>query len=416
MSPRTEEAAAAPAFPATAPPRPPVLYITQRVPYPPDKGDRIRCFHLLEFLRGRADVHLACLADEPVPEAAVAALRERTARLAILPVGGALRWGRALWSLARGRTVSEGAFAVPALRRAVALWAGETRYHAALASASSLAPYLRHPALAGAARVIDLMDVDSQKWLDYAAARRGPKAWLYRLEGARLARLERDLAGWAKALTLVSEAEARLFRQSCPEAPVHAIKNGVDLDYFSPAGGEEEEEATCVFVGALDYFPNIDAAVWFCDAVWPEVLRGRPGAILRLVGRRPGSEVTALGRRPGVEVVGQVPDVRPQVRRATLSVVPLRIARGIQNKVLESLAMGKATVVSPQALAGVGARPAEHLAVAEAPAEWAAAILELFADRDRRRRLGAGGRAFVEEHHRWGRCLRPFADLLGLPL
>jgi len=262
--------------------------------------------------------------------------------------------------------------------------------------------------------VVDLMDVDSQKWLDYAAARRGPKAWLYRLEAARLARLEKELAAGAGALTLVSEAEARLFRRSCPGAPVHAVKNGVDLDYFAPPA-LAEEEATCVFVGALDYFPNIDAAVWFCREAWPEVRRARPEARLRLVGRRPDPEVLALGGLPGVEVVGQVPDVRPHVARAALSVVPLRIARGIQNKVLESLAMSKATVVSPQALAGVGARPGEDVAVADGPAEWAAAVLGLFGDPARRRRLGASGRAFVEEHHHWERCLRPFAGLLGLP-
>src|SRR5262245_59224571 len=159
----------------------PLLYVTQRVPYPPDKGDRIRCYHLLEFLRRRAEVHLACLADEPVPEATTLALKERTARLAIVPVGGAGRWGRALWSLAAGRTASEGAFGAPALRRVIKGWAREARFHAALASASSLAPYLRARGLEGAVKVFDLMDVDSQKWLDYAAARSGPKAWLYRL-------------------------------------------------------------------------------------------------------------------------------------------------------------------------------------------------------------------------------------------
>jgi sugar transferase (PEP-CTERM/EpsH1 system associated) len=398
-----------------APPRPQLLYVTQRVPYPPDKGDRIRGYHLLEFLRRRADVHLACLADEPVPEAAALALKERTARLAIVPVGGAGRWARALWSLAAGRTVSEGAFRAPALHRVIEGWARETRFGAALASASSLAPYLRAPGLEGAVKVFDLMDVDSRKWLDYAAARRGPKAWLYRLEGARLARLERELAAGAAALTLVSDAEARLFRRSCPQAPVHAVKNGVDLDYFAPAPAGAEEEATCVFVGALDYLPNVDAAVWFCGEAWPEVRRARPEARLRLVGRRPAPGVLALARAPGVEVVGQVPDVRPYVARSALSVVPLRIARGVQNKVLESLAMARATVVSPQALAGVAARPGEEVAVADAPADWAAAVLGLFGDPDRRRRLGAAGRAFVEGQHRWDRCLRPFAGLLGLP-
>src|SRR5262249_19097299 len=143
-----------------------VLYLTQRVPYPPDKGDRIRCYHLLEFLRRRARVHLACLADEPVPDETRTALRERCHRLEIIPLGGPLRWGRALGALLNGRTISEGVFAHPALRRTVEQWSRETQFHAALASASSLAPCLFAPGLAGARKVIDLMDVDSEKWLD----------------------------------------------------------------------------------------------------------------------------------------------------------------------------------------------------------------------------------------------------------
>src|SRR5262249_20598440 len=156
-----------------------------------------------------------------------------------------------------------------------------------------------------------------------------------------LRRLEQRLAGWADALTLVSENEVRLVRQFCPDAPVHGIPNGVDLDYFTNTDAAEEEQS-CVFVGALDYLPNIDAAVWFCQEVWPRVRKECPQARFRVVGRRPAPEVLELGKQAGVEVIGQVPDVRPYVARAAVTVVPLRIARGIQNKALESLAMAKA--------------------------------------------------------------------------
>ena len=394
---------------------PDLLYLTQRVPYPPDKGDRIRCFHLLEYLRTRARVHLACLADEPVPPETVAALERRCHRVEILPIGGTLRWGRGLWSLLRGRTVSEGIFSMPALRATVDRWSREVRFHAAAASASSLAPCLLVPGLEGARKVIDFMDVDSQKWLDYAAARTGPKAWLYRLEGSRLRKLEQQQAGWADALTLVSNNEVRLFRQFCPKAPVHGIPNGVDFNYFSLPGPENTEvENSCVFVGALDYLPNIDAAVWFCREVWPLLRKDCPEAKFQVVGRKPAPAVLALGAIPGVEVVGQVPDVRPYVARAAVTVVPLPIARGIQNKALESLAMGKATVVSPQTMGGLSAEAGVHLAVANTPAEWTATVLDLFRDGAKRRQLGMAGRRFVEENHRWETCLSPFGELLGL--
>ncbi len=392
---------------------PDVLYLTHRVPYPPDKGDRIRCFHLIEYLRRRARIHLACLADEPVPDETLAALRQRCHRLEILPLGGPLRWGRALGSLLGGGSISEGVFAHPALRRTVEQWSGEVRFQGALASASSLAPCLFTPRLDGARKVIDLMDVDSEKWLDYAAARRGPKSWLYRLEGARVRRLEQRLARWADGLALVSDNEVALFRRFCPDAPAHGIPNGVDLDYFTPQETREEEQ-TCVFVGALDYLPNVDAAVWFCREVWPRVRKACPGAKFWVVGRRPAPQVLELGGRDGVEVVGQVPDVRPYVARAAVTVVPLLIARGIQNKALESLAMGKATVVSPQTMGGLKAKAGVDLAVAATPEEWAATVLGLLRDGEKRRRLGQAGRRHVEECHRWESCLAPFADLLGL--
>jgi sugar transferase (PEP-CTERM/EpsH1 system associated) len=389
---------------------PNILYVVHRVPFPPDKGDRIRAFHLLRFLASRARVHLACLADEPGADAA-RGLRPYCARLAVVRLR-ATRWARGLLSLARGRSATEATFIAPELRAVLRRWAADTPFHACLASASSMVPYLRQPEWAGVPAVIDLVDVDSQKWLDYAAAGRGPRAWLYRLEGARLRRLERDLPEWARAVTLVSEAEAEVYRGFARSGVVRAIPNGVDLEYFRP--GAPAAEPSCVFVGALDYRPNVDGAVWFCSAVWPAVRRREPRARLYLVGRQPAPAVQRLAAVPGVEVVGQVPDVRPYLDRAAVTVVPLRLARGVQNKVLEALAMGRAVVCSPQALEGLAARPGVHLFQAATPDEWVGSLLALWSDPDRRHALGRAGRRHVEEHHLWESCLEPFAGLLGI--
>jgi polysaccharide biosynthesis protein PslH len=381
---------------------PPLLYLVHRLPYPPDKGDRIR----------HAAVHLACLADEPVDPEAVRALRRWCSRVAVVRLGRWSRWARALGSLAVCRTVSEGAFSSPALRRAVGAWARETPFRACLASASSMVPYLELPELRGVPAVVDLVDVDSQKWLDYAGGGRGVRAWLYRTEGRRLRRLERGLPARFRAVTLVSDAEADLYRGFCDDGPVHVVRNGVDLDYFRPAG--PGDAATCVFVGALDYRPNVEGVCWFCDAAWPMIRQRRPEARLYLVGRRPAPAVSRLAGRPGVEVVGPVADVRPHLARARVAVAPLRLARGVQNKVLEALAMARATVASPQALAGLRALPGTHLLSAAAADEWAAAVLRLLDDEGLCRQLGAAGRRYAEEHHCWERCLEPFPSLLGL--
>ena len=393
--------------------RPALLVLAHRVPYPPDKGDRIRTYHLLRTLAPRADVHLACLADEPVSPGSVEALERLCGRVAILPIGPLSRWARAAGALAAGRTASEGAFSCPALRGVLDRWASRTRYRAALASASSLAPYLRLPTLRGLTAVVDLVDVDSQKWLEYAASERGPKSWLHRLEGRRLRRLEGSIPDWG-SVTLVSESEARLYRTIRPGGSAFAVTNGVDLEYFRPPVLRREDERGCVFVGALDYRPNVEGIHWFCHEVWPAVRQARPDATLTLVGRKPSTEVRRLGGRPGVNLVGQVPDVRDDLAKAAVVIAPLRIARGVQNKVLEALAMGKAVVASPQALEGLAAEPGVHLEVADNPQEWVSAISSLLGDHPRRTQLGAAGREYVEESHHWETCLEPFLDLLGI--
>ena len=392
--------------------RPHLLYVVHRTPFPPDKGDRIRTYHVLRHLSRRAAVHLACLADEPTAEETVAALRRLCERVAVVPLGPS-RWLRAAWALAGGRTLTEGAFASPALAATLSAWARDTRYTACLASSSGVAPHLRLPGLRDVPAVVDLMDVDSQKWLEYAAASRFPMSWLYRIEGRRLRRTEQSLASWARALTLVSDAEVELFSRFCVAGVAHAIPNGVALDYFR-APVQRPSESGCVFVGALDYRPNVDAACWFCRDVWPEIRRRRPDATLRLVGRRPVAAVRALAAVPGVEVVGQVPDVRPYLATAAVSVNPLRIARGLQNKVLEAMAMEKAVAASPQAVVGLGGGAGTPVLCARTPREWVETVTRLLDQPQERQRLGAEGRRYVEEHHDWKECLRPLEALLGL--
>ncbi|HVS36736.1 MAG TPA: TIGR03087 family PEP-CTERM/XrtA system glycosyltransferase [Gemmataceae bacterium] len=392
--------------------RPKLLYVVHRTPYPPDKGDRIRTFHILRHLSRRAAVHLACLADEPVSVETKVALERYCERVAIVPIGRS-RWLRAAMTLACGRTLTEGAFESHELAATLRTWGRQMRYTACLASSSGVAPYLRLPELRDVPAVIDLIDVDSQKWFDYSAASRFPRSWLYRIEGERLRQTEQSLARWARAVTLVSDAEADLFGSFGAPDVCHSIANGVSLDYFRPAS-ESVAESGCIFVGALDYRPNVDAACWFCREAWPEIHRRRPGARLRLVGRRPVAAVCALAAVPGVEVVGQVPDVRPYFAAAAVAVNPLRIARGLQNKVLEALAMGKAVVASPQALAGLRHRDEAPPLCARTAEEWMETVGRLLDDPAERRRLGAEGRRYVETNHNWDECLRPLEALLGL--
>jgi sugar transferase (PEP-CTERM/EpsH1 system associated) len=387
-----------------------LLHLAHRFPYPPDKGDRIRTFHTLRTLSRSAAIHLTCLADEPVPDGAVKALERFCARVAVVPVS---RWGRRLragLSLLRGRSATVGAFDVPALRRLVRTWAGDLRFDAVLASASSMVPYLQLPELRAIPAVVDLVDVDSQKWFDYAAASRAPACWLYQTEGQRLRTLEQALPARARGVVLTTPIEVRIYESFAGPGTARAVANGVDLDYFRPA--PPSEELSCVFVGALDYRPNVDGIGWFCSEVWPTLVQRRPDARLYVVGRQPVEAVRRLGRLPGVKVVGTVPDVRPWVTRATVAVVPLRIARGVQNKILEALAMGRPVIASPLSLQGLTAKLGEHLLAAGSAEEWLNCLERLFDDAALRQQLGQAGRIFVEENHCWDCCLEPLRAML----
>jgi sugar transferase (PEP-CTERM/EpsH1 system associated) len=389
---------------------PRILYLTHRTPHPPDKGDRIRTYHLLRQMAKRGRVWLGCLADEPVSPATRAELDGLCERVAAVPVGRRARWLTAGRSLLTGASLSEGLFRSRALARTIRAWAGEVRFDAVVASSSALAPYLREPALRTVPAVVDLIDVDSQKWLDFAAASRPPKRWLYRLEAARVRAAERALGGRVRAAGVVSGAEAKVYDSFTHAGAATVATNGVDLEYFAPAGCAEAP--ALAFVGALDYLPNVDAAVWFARAVWPLIRARVPGAEFRLIGRNPAAAVRALAALPGVAVVGQVPDVRPFVASAAVAVVPLRLARGVQNKVLEAMAMAKAVVAAPAALAALGAVPGVHLLAATVPQEWVECAVGLLADPRKRRELGLAARQYVEHNHHWERCLQPLLEAI----
>ncbi len=391
--------------------KPRVLYLTHRLPFPPDKGDRIRNFHVLRELSKVARVTLISLADEEVHEQSIAKLKSLCETVEIVPASGFRRWWRAGRSLLTGGSLSEGLFAEPKLDAVIHRFAKTEAWDASLISASSLAPYLHRHGLPSHPRVVDLVDVDSQKWFDYADAASGPKHWLYTLEGHRVRRLEQWIAEWATAVTIVSSAECAVFDGFTHPGAGTVATNGVDLDYFRPQP-EVEQATACAFVGALDYFPNIDGATWFAHDIWPAIRERHPRAEFWIIGRKPTPAVLRLGALEGVKVIGAVPDVRPYVAKAALAICPIRIARGLQNKVLEAMAMAKPTVAAPAAIQALLALPGEHLLSPSTEAEWISTVSELLMDTKRQRELGLAAREFVEVHHHWDRCLQPLIRTL----
>lgn len=396
------------------PPKPNLLYLVHRVPYPPNRGDRIRSYHLLRFLAERYNVFLACLADEPVSHNTRSTLSELCAEVSIIRLGRR-RWLRAGTSLLCGRSLTEGLFYSPQLMKDIDQWSRRINFSSVVVYCSSMAPYLRAPLLSDVPTVVDLVDVDSQKFYDYAKLARFPKRLILSTEGRRVRQLECQLAKRATAITFVSDAEAALFRTVCREGTCYGVPNGVDLDYFSNAHLSCVKPNHCVFLGALDYHANADGLHWFCHHAWSLVRHTFPDATLSIVGRNPGPAILRLAQIPGVSVVGSVFDVRPYLSAATVSLAPLRVARGVQNKVLESMAMSVPVIASPQALVGLDVQSNVHVMSSQSAEDWAFAIQRIFTDPSWRRELSQAGRQYVELHHHWDTCLSKFACLLTEP-
>jgi sugar transferase (PEP-CTERM/EpsH1 system associated) len=280
---------------------------------------------------------------------------------------------------------------------------------------SAMAQYVAN--LPGVRTVVDFVDVDSAKWEEYGRARRWPLSRIYRREGDRLLSYERAVARAADASVFVTVAEADLFLRKAPECAgrVWSAQNGVDTGYFAPDAARPSpfaaDEDPIVFTGAMDYWPNVDAVCWFAHEVLPAIRAVRPAARFHIVGMQPAPTVQALARLPGVAVTGRVPDVRPYLAHARVVVAPLRVARGIQNKVLEAMAMARPVVATSCAAEGLTARPGVDLAIADDPADFAARALATMepAEADR---LGAAARARVMADYDWAANLAPFARLI----
>lgn len=381
-----------------------LLYLVHRLPYPPNKGDKVRSYHLLKHLAARHRVFLGTFIDDPQDEAYVDALPQYVADMHIARLSPRLAKLRSLSGL-----VSNEALTRPYYRNAgLQAWVGRTlreqRIDAAVVFSSAMAQYVID--VPNLRTLVDFVDVDSAKWTQYAPNHRWPLSWLYRREGERLLAYERLVAKKAMHSFFVTEAETELFCSHAPESRgrIDAMCNGVDADFFSPdhelASPFGANETPLVFTGAMDYWPNIDAVSWFVAEILPGLLLGNPGLKFYIVGRSPTPAVMALAS-DHVVVTGTVPDVRPYLRYATVVVAPLRLARGIQNKVLEAMAMGVPVVASSECAGPVDAVPERDFLTAGAVADYQRQIERLLQAPEQAAAMGKAARAQVLARYSW---------------
>ena len=380
-----------------------LLLLIHRIPYPPNKGDKIRSYHLLKHLARDYKVHLATFVDDPDDWQHVPAVEKMCASSHFASLNPTLARVRSLGALVKNRSLSLDYYRDEGLGRWVDQTVAAHKIERVLVFSSAMAQYAdKYP---DARRVVDFCDVDSDKWRQYADKKSWPMSWLYRHEARQLLSYERQVARDYDASLFVSAPEADLFRQLAPEseARIGFFSNGVDTEYFSPdAAGPspfKEGERAIVFTGAMDYWPNVDAVQWFAAEAMPLLRTRFPDLRFYIVGARPAQAVLELAKLPNIVVTGTVPDVRPYIKHAQAAVAPLRIARGIQNKVLEAMAMATPVVVTPQALEGIEAEPGRELVLAQDADGFVEAVAALLARNSND--MGLAARARVERKYSW---------------
>lgn len=391
-----------------------LLFLAHRIPYPPNKGDKLRSYHLLKCLTERFRVHLGCFVDADEDWAHVERVRKICTGAyfaGLSPTRGRMR---ALSSLLRDEPLTLGYYRDPELHR----WVRTTLEHypvkRVLVFSGAMAQYVSD--LDDTVRVMDMVDVDSAKWEQLGQTKSWPLSWLYQREGRTLRDFEATVANAFDATVFVSAAEAALFRQrsGVTERPVLHAANGVDSEYFAPDVGCEcpfnPSEKAIVFTGAMDYWPNVDAVRWFAGEVFPLIRARWPETRFVIVGARPTEDVLKLAEMDGVSVTGTVPDVRPYVKHALVVVAPLRVARGVQNKVLEGMAMGKTVIASPGAAEGIDAAAGRDLAIAHSAEDY---VSQIGAVMEGRLSLGVAARNRILRAYSWEQNLETVVSLLN---
>ena len=391
-----------------------LLYLTHRIPYPPNKGDKIRSYHVLQHLRKHFKVYLGTFIDDEQDWQYVNHLNSLCEETCFVRLDPLLARMRSLIYLFSSMPLSLPYYRSSKLSTWVSNQLSSGTIKHTVVFSSAMAQYISETDIA--CSVIDFVDVDSDKWSQYASTKVWPQKWVYQREANLLLEYEKYVTKKCSYATFVSEKEAGLFKQLSPEVEnkITYFNNGVDTEYFSPsqnfANPYKPDTRVLVFTGAMDYWPNVDAVRWFAAELFPAICTKIPDLEFYIVGARPTKTVLELSAIPGVVVTGSVDDVRPYLAFSEIAIAPLRIARGIQNKVLEAMAMEKLVVASPQALEGITAIPGIELFVADGAEAYIDHVISLL--ENPRMEAGKAARRRVIEDYNWDKNLSRIDRLL----
>ncbi|QQE13797.1 glycosyltransferase [Planctomycetota bacterium] len=441
--------------------KPNLLLLTHRLPYPPDRGDRIRSYNLLKHLSKHFQVSLASYTEEPPTPDQENNLRKLTRRLAICPLTKSQKYARAARSLLTKSPITTSVFYDPKLAQQIIHWHTEVRFDAVITFCSGMVQHARDivgtkgkvgnleiahapHASRGAGHtfqhptpihLLDLVDVDSIKWANFARQSSLIKRCIYKRESKLLRQIELGQHDNIDALTVVSPAELETYQQlkqnHIATSPTHnsitathmsgfhskglrafSVTNGVDLDFFKPTPDPGPNNFNIAFTGVLDYKPNIDAVIWFATQVMPTLRSRIPQASFTVIGKRPTQAVLDLHEYQNTQVLGEVPDIRPHLQSAAVIVAPLKIAPGVQNKILEAMATQRTVVCTPAAAKGIDAMIGRDLHTAKTAMEYVDLIQRLLTYPEERIAISKSARHCVEQTYDWSAVLTPLTHFL----
>jgi len=388
-----------------------ILFLCHRFPYPPDHGARIRAFNFIRHLGQRHSVTVGTLALTQQELSDGRFLNDVCQGVIAEVVPTASRWLRAIAALSSSEPSSAAYFRSPALqaRLDASLKAGQ--FDVIIVFCAFMAQYVVN--WKQGYRILDYGDIDSAKWAAYSCHKGIPVSLGYGFEARKLRRFERRIASHFHQCAVITQGEFEEFQRLATDVPCTIIPNGVDTDHFAYNGGDPKGSPSIVFVGRMDYFPNVDGISYFVKEIFPLIRQRIPKIQLTIVGSNPTKVVRDLVKVPNVSLTGYVPDVRCFIRNATISIAPLRIARGTQNKILECMAMGVPTIATPEAAKGVQCVPGRDLLVAGNPPSFANQVIQVIDNPQLRKRLAEAGRLQIEQVHTWKRSLEILDSILS---
>ncbi len=384
-----------------------ILFICHRLPFPPDRGGKIRPFYFIKHLHQSHQVTVVSLAETQEEVDNGHDLRKYCHEVIVEKMSSPVRWVKAFAGLPTSSPSSLRYFQSAKLMKRIHQL-GE--FDAVMVHCAFVAPYAL--TMNNAPLIMDFGDLDSGKLFEYEKFRAFPLSWAYGYEARKLRAYESWISNKAKFCTFTTPYELDEFGKFNDVTPRKVIPNGVNTNYFEWMDDVTYQSESLVFVGRLDYFPNEQGIQWFVRNVLPILQKVLPKVSLTIVGSNPSTDVQRLAEVPGIRVTGHVPDVRPFLREATLAIAPLHIARGVQNKILEAMAIGTPIVATEEAARGIHASEQQCLLIGKTPEDFAKQVVRVFKEAGLRRALSENGRKHIQNHYTWKQSMEILDQVL----